>query len=125
MRPKERNRHCGADSPVVKPARKAARLRFAEEGVIETFTIVHITPDGFLPPLALALIRDRQGDLLMAQGEDDAQLKIGQEVFLRRIDGIYLFSVKSQIQRVQDAFPKLFRRHQASAAKTNGDGEPS
>ena len=120
--PKGKKRDIAAPIPrVVKPARKAARLRFAEEGVIETFTILYITPDGFLPPLALALIRDREGDLLMAQGEDNAQLNIGQEVFLRRVDGIYLFTVKSQIQRVQDAFLKLFRRHQA----TNGDGEPS
>ncbi len=109
---------------VTKAVAKRAGRRFAEEGVIETFTILYITPDGFLPPLALALIRDRHGDLLMAQGEDNAQLKIGQEVFLRRVDGIYLFTVKSQIQKVQDAFLKLFRRHPADAAKTDGDGEP-
>src|SRR6266542_2431174 len=56
---------------------------------IETFTIVYVTPDGFLPPLALALIRDRNGVLLMAQGEDATQLKIGREVYLRRIDAFY------------------------------------
>jgi hypothetical protein len=47
--------------------------------------------------------------LLMAQGEDETQLKIGQEVYLRRIDGVWLFTVKGQIQKVQDAFFKLFR----------------
>ena len=106
-------------------SKTAAGAPLADEGVIETFTILYVTPDGFLPPLALALIRDRRGNLLMAQGEDNAQLKIGQEVFLRRIDGICLFTVKGQIQRVQDAFMKLFRRRQSSAANNTGGREQS
>src|SRR5581483_260458 len=55
----------------------------AEEGVIETFTIVYVTPDGFLPPLALALIRTPDGRLLMAQGEDETPLRIGQEALMK------------------------------------------
>jgi hypothetical protein len=90
--------------------RSASQLRETVEGVIETFTIVHITPDGFLAPLALALIRASDGTLLMAQGEDDTQLKIGQEVYVRRMDGLYLFTVKSQLQKVQEAFTRLWRR---------------
>lgn len=89
------------------------------EGVIETFTIVHVTPDGFLPPLALALIRTRDGSLRMAQGEDDTQLKIGQEVFMRSLDGLYLFTVKSQLQKVQEAFTRLWRRRSTSPAIKN------
>lgn len=93
------------------------------EGVIETFTIVHVTPDGFLPPLALALIRTRDGGLRMAQGEDDTQLKIGQEVFVRPLDGLYLFTVKSQLQKVHEAFTRLWnRRSTALAAKNNRTG---
>jgi hypothetical protein len=86
----------------------------AEEGVIETFTLVYVTPDGFLPPLALALIRIPDGGLLMAQGEDETPLKIGQEVSLRRMDGICLFRVKGQIRRVQDTLMKWFRRKPVS-----------
>jgi acetyl-CoA acetyltransferase len=81
----------------------------SDEGIIETFTILYVTPDGFLPPLALALIRMRDGRLLMAQGEDETPLKIGQEVHLRRIDGLCLFSVKGPLKKMQDAFLKLFR----------------
>jgi acetyl-CoA acetyltransferase len=99
--------------PPVSPRGNRRRARVAAEGVIETFTIVYVTPDGFLPPLALALIRGRHGALLMAQGEDNTQLKIGQEVYLRRVGGIYFFTVKHQIQRVQEAFMKLFRRRAA------------
>jgi acetyl-CoA C-acetyltransferase len=92
------------------------------EGTIETFTIVHVTPDGFLAPLALALIRLRDGRLTMAQGEDDTQLKIGQEVYVRQVDGVYLFTVKSQLQKVQEAFARLWRRR--SATKTGTDNRP-
>jgi hypothetical protein len=49
----------------------------------------------------------------MAQGEDDTQLKIGQEVYVRRLDGMYLFTVKSQLQKVQEAFNRLWRRRRA------------
>jgi acetyl-CoA C-acetyltransferase len=112
--------------PALTPKTRGGRAsaRITAEGVIETFTIVNVTPDGFLPPLALALIRGRHGSLLMAQGEDDMHLKIGQEVYLRRVEGVYLFTVKRQIQRVQEAFMKFFRRKTpAAAVKANRDGE--
>jgi hypothetical protein len=83
----------------------------SDEGEIETFTVVYVTPDGFLPPLALALIRQRNGRLILAQGEDsDEHLKIGREVYLRRIDDTCLFTVKSQLQKVQESLKKLLRR---------------
>lgn len=94
------------------------------EGVIETFTIVHVTPDGFLAPLALALIRARDGSLLMAQGEDDTHLRIGQEVYVRCMDGLYLFTVKSQLQKVQEAFARLWRRRPADKSEENPAGGP-
>ena len=89
----------------------------SDEGEIETFTIVYVTPDGFLPPLALALIRERNGRLLMAQGEDNEHLKIGREVYLRRIDDFYLFTVKSHLQKVQESLKKLLRRRVAGPSK--------
>ena len=88
-----------------------------DEGQIETFTILYVTPDGFLPPLALALIRTGDGRLVMAQGEDSEHLKIGREVYLRRMDDFYLFTVKSQLQMVQESLKKLFRRKAVSPAK--------
>ena len=99
-------------SPVPTATQKKASspARTADEGEIETFTILYVTPDGFLPPLALALIRTRDGRLLMAQGEDSEHLKIGREVYLRRMDDFYLFTVKSQLQKVQESLKKLLRR---------------
>jgi len=107
----------------VPPALPAARkkgnssARMAEEGEIETFTILYVTPDGFLSPLALALIRTSDGRLVMAQGEDSEHLKIGREVYLRRMDDFYLFTVKSQLQKVQESLKKLLRRKAAIPAK--------
>jgi hypothetical protein len=105
----------GATASANRPPRTAPPARLSDEGVIETFTIVHVTPDGFLPPLALALVRTTDGRLIMAQGEEnDPALKIGREVYLRRIDGLYLFTVKSHMQRVQEAFTKFLRRKVAA-----------
>jgi hypothetical protein len=72
----------------------------------------------------LALIRTLDGRLIMAQGEEnDSHLKIGREVYLRRIDGVYLFSVKSHIQKVQEAFTKLLRRKSAAETSRHGGEE--
>jgi hypothetical protein len=104
--------------------KKATRSRaISDEGQIETFTIVYVTPDGFLPPLALALIRDRNGGLVMAQGEDTAHLKIGREVYLRRLDDFYLFTVKSQLQKVHESLKRLLRRGAASPAREDSPAE--
>jgi hypothetical protein len=99
------------------PSKAASPAAVSDEGEIETFTILYVTPDGFLPPVALALIRDRNGRLLMAQGEDDVQLKIGREVYLRRIDDVSLFTVKSQLQKVQESLKRLLRRGVAAPSK--------
>ncbi|HEY3304792.1 MAG TPA: beta-ketoacyl synthase N-terminal-like domain-containing protein [Candidatus Binatia bacterium] len=89
--------------------RQTAAAALSEEGRIETFTILYVTPDGFLPPLALALVRDRAGQLVMAQGEDIGHLKIGREVYLRQLDGGYVFTVKSQLLKVKEAMRQLVR----------------
>ncbi len=90
--------------------KKMAGDRIASEGEIETFTVLHVTPDGFLPPLPLALIRDRRGTRVLAQGDDTQQLKIGRTVYLRHVAGIYYFTVKSHLQTVREALKQLLRR---------------
>jgi acetyl-CoA acetyltransferase len=111
-------------SPVTPATSKAASpTAVSDEGEIETFTILYVTPDGFLPPVALALIRDRNGRLLMAQGEDDVQLKIGREVYLRRIDDFSLFTVKSQLQKVQESLKKFLGRGAASLPEEENAAE--
>jgi acetyl-CoA C-acetyltransferase len=79
------------------------------EGRLETFTILYVTPDGFLAPLALGLIRDRHGRFLFACGEDIEHLKVDREVYVRRVDDYYSFTVKSQLQKVKQAFSRFLR----------------
>jgi acetyl-CoA C-acetyltransferase len=93
------------------PARQIAKSRpattsMSNEGVIETFTILYVTPDGFLPPLALALIRGQNGQLIMAQGEESKHLKIGREVYLKRTEDYYLFTLKGRFRMVQDSLKR-------------------
>lgn len=110
-----------APPAIVKKATSPAPM--SDEGQIETFTILYVTPDGFLPPVALALIRNRKGQLLMAQGEDDVQLKIGREVYLRRIDDVYLFTVKSQLQKMQESLKRLLWRGAADSSREASPAE--
>ena len=105
------------------PAKKKPVEAIGAEGMIETFTVLHITPDGFLPPLALALIRDRKGALVMAQGEDIAHLKIGREVYLRQVAGAYYFTVKSQLQKVRQALRQLLGNKRSHTEPAVGTGK--
>ncbi len=89
-------------------------------GKIETFTIVHTTAEGFLAPLVLALIRDRKGSLIMARGEDAADLKIGREVHLRERDGIYFFKVKSYLRQAREAMRHFLARATRNKGRSDG-----
>ncbi|HWP60092.1 MAG TPA: beta-ketoacyl synthase N-terminal-like domain-containing protein [Candidatus Acidoferrales bacterium] len=92
------------------PGRRQPPVASAAEGRLETFTVLHVTPDGFLAPLALGVVRTPKGQLVFAQGEDIEHLKIGREVYLRRVGDHYCFTVKSQLQKVTEAFKKLLSR---------------
>jgi acetyl-CoA acetyltransferase len=98
-------------SGFAQPARHVAKSRAApapisNEGVIETFTILYVTPDGFLPPLALALVREENGRLILAQGEDSKHLRIGREVYLKRTEDYYLFTLKGRFKMVKDSLKR-------------------
>lgn len=80
------------------------------EGKIETFTILYTTAEGFLPPLALALVRDRKGSLVLARGDNADDLKIGREVYLRAAGGVHFFRVKSYLRQVREAMRHFFAR---------------
>ncbi|MGH7843725.1 MAG: thiolase C-terminal domain-containing protein [Candidatus Binatia bacterium] len=93
-----------------RPIPKPSLPKSEDEGRLETFTVLYVTPDGFLSPLALGLIRTRKGRFIFAQGEDTEHLKTGREVYLRRVDNFYCFTVKSQLQKVKEAFTQLLHR---------------
>jgi acetyl-CoA C-acetyltransferase len=104
-------------SPTTTLRKASPPALISDEGRIETFTILYVTPEGFLPPLALALIRDRNGRLVMAKGDDISQLKIGREVYLRRIGNFYLFTLKSRLQKVHAYLKRLLWRKPAPSSR--------
>jgi acetyl-CoA acetyltransferase len=108
--PKAQNLWSAPSASALRKRSDRARSQIAGEGRIETFTVLYVTPDGFLPPLALALIRDPQGKLLMAQGEDIGHLKIGRAVYLRQVADRTLFTVKSHLLQVREALKSLLSR---------------
>jgi len=63
-------------------------------GILESFTILHSPPQGFLSPLALAFIKRGDGKRVIACNPNyrsPKKLKIGKEVFLRPQEGLYVF----------------------------------
>lgn len=81
----------------------------APEGVIETFTIVHVPPEGFTPPLPLAIVRDARGEMVIARGEGLRYLKIGRRVFIERREGGFWFFPATVFEMARRRVQQLFR----------------
>ncbi len=63
-------------------------------GILETFTTLYTTPEGFLSPLTLGFVRTKGGKIVMACNPDyrsPKELKMGQKVYLRVREGLYVF----------------------------------
>ncbi len=73
-------------------------------GVLETFTILYVTPEGFVSPLTLGFIKTRGGDRVMACNPDyrsPKELKIGEWVYLKMKEGLYVFEKPTIWNRVR------------------------
>ena len=63
-------------------------------GILETFTTLYTTPEGFVSPLTLGFVRTKGGEVVMACNPDYSspkELKMGQKVYLRIREGLYVF----------------------------------
>ena len=63
-------------------------------GILETFTVLYSTPEGFLSPLALGLIKTKGGERIMACNPNYRTpdvLRIGQWVSLKKKEGLCVF----------------------------------
>ena len=63
-------------------------------GILETFTTLYTTPEGFVSPLTLGFVRTKGGEVVMACNPDyrsPKELKMGQKVYLRIREGLYVF----------------------------------
>jgi acetyl-CoA acetyltransferase len=73
-------------------------------GILETFTILYTTPEGFLSPLTLGFVRTKGGEMVMACNPDyrsPKELKMGQKVYLRIREGLYVFEKLSLWNRLK------------------------
>jgi acetyl-CoA C-acetyltransferase len=78
-------------------------------GTLETFTILYTTPEGFVSPLTLGFVRAKDGQSVMACNPDYSspkELKIGQKVYLRIREGIYVFEKLTLWNRLKHRFKK-------------------
>ena len=63
-------------------------------GVLETFTILYATPEGFRSPLTLGFVKTEAGERVMACNPDydsPKKLKMGTKVYLQPKEGLYVF----------------------------------
>ena len=63
-------------------------------GVLETFTTLYATPEGFLSPLTIGFVKTEVGEMVMACNPDyrsPKELKMGKKVYLRTREGLYVF----------------------------------
>jgi len=83
-------------------------------GLLETFTVLYATPEGFRSPLALGLVRAKGGEKVMACNPDyrnPKELRMGQKVRLSMREGLYLFEKKTWWTRLKDWGKKKPKSH--------------
>lgn len=102
----------GSFSPQIIPvlSRKGKEENIAEEGTIETFTIVYVTPEGFPSPLPIAFIKDTHGNYIIARGQSVKHLKIGKAVYIKKKGEAYQFAPKSLFRKFRVILKKTIRR---------------
>jgi len=73
-------------------------------GILETFTTLYTTPEGFLSPLTLGFVKTKGGEMVMTCNPDyrsPKELKMGQKVYLRIREGLYVFEKLSFWNRLK------------------------
>jgi acetyl-CoA acetyltransferase len=63
-------------------------------GILETFTTLYTTPEGFRSPLTLGFVKTEEGEVVMACNPDyrsPKELKMGKKVNLKTREGLYVF----------------------------------
>jgi acetyl-CoA C-acetyltransferase len=81
-------------------------------GILETFTLLYATPEGFRSPLTLSLVRAKGGERVMACNPDyrnPRELTMGQKVYLSMKEGLYLFEKRSMWKQLKSWWKKKNR----------------
>ncbi|GBD39921.1 hypothetical protein HRbin37_02207 [bacterium HR37] len=81
------------------------------EGFIETFTTLHVTPEGFPSPLILGLVKlKEQNTRIIARAMFLGKYKIGERVKVEREDNLYLFRKENITEKVKYYFRSITRK---------------
>ena len=79
------------------------------EGVLQTYTVLYTTPEGFRSPLQIALIEDDENYVIMARGRKAQPMRIGTRVIITRIGETYYFFNRSLSDKVRIIWRRKYR----------------
>jgi acetyl-CoA acetyltransferase len=100
-------------SPELKVAAKTYSSTYSEAiGKLETFTVLHATPEGFRSPLTLGFVRMQSGERLLACNPDcnsPQELKIGKPCLVNTKEGLFVFEKMPFLLRLQRWLKKITR----------------
>jgi len=107
-------------------------------GSVLSYTTLTVAPEGFKPPLHIAVVELQGGARIFCHGKETRALKIGRRVAIEQVDGIFYFANLGIADRVtlfwkrRGAAPERTRDAVKSAVKRffsvyaeNGAGAPS
>lgn len=79
------------------------------EGVLQTYTTLFTTPEGFRSPLQIALIEDDEGYVIMARGRRVRTMRIGTRVIITKIGETYYFFSRSLLDKMRIVWRRKYR----------------
>jgi acetyl-CoA C-acetyltransferase len=79
------------------------------EGILQTYTVLYTTPEGFRSPLQIALIEDDENFVIMARGRNAEPIRIGTRVIITRIGETYYFFNRSLADKVRIIWRRKYR----------------
>jgi acetyl-CoA acetyltransferase len=96
-----------AVTPSARPKRDPEAA--TREGVLQTYTVLYTTPEGFRSPLQIALIEDDENFVIMARGRNAQPIRIGTRVIITRIGETYYFFNRSLADKVRIIWRRKYR----------------
>ena len=87
-------------------------------GILETFTTLYATPEGFRSPLTLGFVKTEGDELVLACNPDyrsPKELKMGKRVYLKTREGLYVFEKFTPWNRLK----RWIRKRSESKSQTS------
>jgi acetyl-CoA acetyltransferase len=94
-----------------------------DSGILETYTTLYATPEGFAPPHTLALIGLKGGSMVLARHPkylEKDRFKIGQRVLLKKRGESMLFETTGFLETMKNRVKSLLRRKRTRGSASEG-----